>query len=153
MADYNQENLRIATTTEAQAGTADTVLMTPLLTAAAITAQAGALGALVLAAQGDAETGTDNTKFVTPLRVAQQTTARLATTGDITTGTNTTKLVTPAEAKLAAQTWAIQRLTTVAAGTTFASPVEGDMYYNTTTKAFTAYINGAWNTLTATPVV
>jgi hypothetical protein len=36
-------------------------------------------------------------------------------------------------------------------GTRPASPIAGQMGYNTTTNAFDAYVNGAWVSLTATP--
>lgn len=57
----------LATQAEAQAGTDDTKLMTPLRVKEATTAS--------LATQAEAQAGTDNTKLMTPLRVEEHTVA------------------------------------------------------------------------------
>lgn len=77
----------VASQPEAEAGTDNAAIMTPLRTAQQVTAR--------LASQGEAEAGTDNTKLMTPLRSAQQVTARIASLAEAQAGTDTTKLLTP----------------------------------------------------------
>lgn len=81
-----------ASQAEAEAGTSNDVLMTPLRTAQQRTA--------FLASQAEAEAGTDNTKIVTPLRAAQAISAQvvLADQAEAEAGTDNTKVMTPLRA-------------------------------------------------------
>jgi hypothetical protein len=86
---------RLATQGEAEAGTNNTALMTPLRVAQR--------GTAMIASQAEAETGTDNTKTMTPLRVAQRGTAMIASQAEAEAGSNNTKTMTPLRVKQAAE--------------------------------------------------
>lgn len=79
-----------ATQAEAQGGTVDTKLMTPLRTQDFFTSR--------LATQAEAEASTDHTKAMTPLRVKNFLTKNTASQTEVNTGTDSVKVVTPATA-------------------------------------------------------
>ena len=84
---YLSNDIDIATQAQAEAGTDNTVLMTPLRTKQSITSE--------IATQAQAEAGTDNTVLMTPLRVEQAITSDIATQAQAQAGTDNTKLMTP----------------------------------------------------------
>lgn len=82
-----RETVMIASQAEAEAGTDNTKTMTPLRVAQR--------NAAIIASQAEAEAGSDNTKTMTPLRVAQRGTAMLASQAEATAGVDNTKTMTP----------------------------------------------------------
>lgn len=77
----------LASQAEAEAGTANDKLVSPLRVAQRITA--------IIASQAEAEANTDNTKIMTSLRVYQQQTNRIASQAEAEAGSDTVKLMTP----------------------------------------------------------
>jgi len=80
-----------ASQVEAETGTDNQTIMTPLRTAQAVEAQ------VVIATQAEAEAGTNNLKFMTPLRTAQAIDAQvvIATQAEAEAGTNNLNFMTP----------------------------------------------------------
>ncbi|CAB4138431.1 hypothetical protein UFOVP330_49 [uncultured Caudovirales phage] len=99
----------LATQAEAQAGSDNTKLMTPLRVSEAIASD--------LASQAEAEAGTDNTKLMTPLRAAQAISA-LSTVflGTITTTSGTTQTLSGLD--LTPYRFLLAFINAVSAGTT-----------------------------------
>jgi hypothetical protein len=84
---FLSDDIDIATQAEAEAGTNNTALMTPLRTKQSITSE--------IATQAQAEAGTDNTVLMTPLRVEQAIESDIATQAQAQAGTDNTTLMTP----------------------------------------------------------
>ena len=86
-----QASVEIASQAEAEAGTGNAKLMTPLRTKQAIDEN------VVITDQATAETGTNNTELMTPLRTKQAIDENVVLTDQSTaeTGTNNTEIMTP----------------------------------------------------------
>lgn len=92
----------IATVAEAQAGTDDTRMLTPLKLQS-VTATTTRMGVVELATDAEVVVGTDTTRAITPAGLAQRIASdtlrglvELATATEVQTGTDTTRAVTPA---------------------------------------------------------
>jgi hypothetical protein len=121
-----------ASQVEAEAGTENTKLMTPLRTAEAIAALGGGGGG-TFASQAEAEAGTDTTKYMNPLRTAEAIAALATGTGDVTlTGTQT----------LTNKTLSTGTVFSAAPTMTLGSDGTGDVYYRAAGGALTRLAAG-----------